>query len=104
MTPLRANDGALYDPRCPPPRYDAPPYSHSITGAFFAFAGACTFRYRQSSDVSPLTPPPFGVLPSGFVGCGQGSLNFVASRAPSHLAIFWGGCHRKSPIGGFAKG
>jgi hypothetical protein len=73
-----------------------------MIGALRAFAGAQIFKYKQSSLLGPLTPPPFG-RPSVLVICKHGDANSVAERSPVHL-IGRGGAQRRSPTGGKAKG
>src|SRR5687767_15531695 len=103
MTPLFAFDVPLYEPRWPAPRNAAPPYNQSTTGAFFAFAGPYTLRYRQSSDCTPATPPPL-TEPSLFTGCGQGASFATAARWPGHGSGCCEAFQRNSPTGGFAYG
>src|SRR5690349_11163109 len=74
-----------------------------MIGALLALAGTYAVRYKQSSDCTPVTPPPF-TLPSRVTGCGHGGSSAVAARSPGHASGFCGAFQRNAPTGGLANG
>src|SRR5450631_2465949 len=78
-----------------------------MTGSYSLgeFAAVQTFRYRQSSLVSP-RPLAVGNSSEAPVRAGweQVEENRSALRTPSQFAAGRGACHRRVPTGGAAKG